>query len=41
MYTKFYDNTIETKFIKQLVANTNVPFISTWKTGDFAIRGMI
>lgn len=41
MYTKFYDNTIETKFIKQLVSNTNVPFISTWKPGDFAIRGMI
>lgn len=40
MYTKFYDNTIITKFIKQLVAKTNVPFISTWKPGDFAIRGM-
>ena len=41
MYTKFYDNTLETKFIKQLVANTNVPFISVWKPGDFAIRGMM
>ena len=40
MYTKFYDNTIVTKFIKQLVAKTNVPFISTWKPGDFAIKGM-
>ena len=39
MYTKFYDNTIITKFIKELVAKTNVPFISTWKPGDFAIRG--
>ena len=38
MYTRFYDNTIETKFIKQLVATTNVPLISTWKDGDFAIR---
>ena len=25
---------------KELVARTNVPFISTWKPGDFAIRGM-
>ena len=40
MYTRFYDNTIETKFIKQLVATTNVPFISTWNDGEFAIRGM-
>jgi hypothetical protein len=40
MYTKFYDNTIVTKFVKELVARTNVPFISTWKPGDFAIRGM-
>ena len=40
-YTKFNDITIQTKFIKQLVANTNVPFISTWKPGDFAIRGMM
>jgi hypothetical protein len=41
MYTKFYDNTLTTKFIKALVAKTNVPFISTWKPGDFAIRGML
>ena len=41
MYTKFYDNTIITKFVKELVAKTNVPFISTWKPGDFAIRGML
>lgn len=41
MYTKFHDDTIETKFVKQLVANTNVPFISTWKPGDFAICGML
>lgn len=41
MYTRFNDNTIETKFVKQLVANTQVPFISTWKPGDFAIRGMM
>lgn len=41
MYTKFYDNTITTKFIKNLVSKTNVPFISTWKPGDFAIRGML
>lgn len=40
MYTKFYDNTIITKFIKELVAKTNVPFISTWKPGGFAIKGM-
>lgn len=39
MYTKFYDNTLTTKFIKELVAKTNVPFINTWKPGDFAIRG--
>ena len=41
MYTKFYDNTIITKFVKELVSKTNVPFISTWKPGDFAIRGML
>ena len=41
MYTRFNDNTIETKFIKQLVAKTQVPFISTWKPGDFAVRGMV
>jgi hypothetical protein len=41
MYTKFYDNTITTKFIKNLVSKTNVPFISTWKPGDFVIRGML
>ena len=40
-YVKFYDDTIETKFVKQLVANTYVPFISTWKPGDFAVRGMM
>lgn len=40
MPTKFYENTLTTKFIKQLVATTNVPLISTWKPGDFAIRGM-
>lgn len=41
MYTRFNDNTIETKFVKQLVAKTQVPFISTWKPGDFAVRGML
>ena len=41
MYTRFNDNTIETKFIKQLVAKTQVPSISTWKPGDFAVRGMM
>ena len=40
MYVKFYDNNITTKFVKELVAKTKVPFISTWKPGDFAIRGM-
>ena len=41
MYTRFNDNTIETKFVKQLVAKTQVPSISTWKPGDFAVRGMM
>lgn len=41
MFTRFNDNTVETKFIKNLVANTQVPFISTWKPNDFAIRGMM
>lgn len=40
-YVKFYDDTIETKFIKQLVASTYVPFISTWKPGDFVVRDMM
>jgi hypothetical protein len=40
MYTKFYDNTLTTKFVKELVAKTNVPLISTWRPGDFAVKGM-
>ena len=38
---KFYDNNIIAKFVKELMAKTKVPFISTWKPGDFAIRGML
>lgn len=40
MYTRFYDNTIETKFIKALIATTYVPLVNTWTSGNFVIKGL-
>lgn len=39
MYTKFYDDTIVTRFIKYLLATTYVPLVRVWKPKDFAIKG--
>lgn len=39
MYTKFYDDTIVTRFIKYLLATTYVPLVRVWKPEDFAIKG--
>ena len=39
MYTKFYDDTIVTRFIKYLLATTYVPLVRVWKPKDFAIQG--
>ena len=40
MLTKFYSNTIKTKFIKNLIASTYIPIVGAWKPGDFVVEGM-
>lgn len=40
MLTKFYENTIVTKFIKHLVAANYTPLVNTWLPGQFAIEGL-
>lgn len=36
MYTKFYDDTVVTRFIKYLLSDTYTPLIKVWKEGSFA-----
>lgn len=40
MYTKFYSNTILTKYIKGLISNTPLPLIDTVRDGDYIIKGV-
>lgn len=39
MYTRFYDDTIITRFIKYLLANTYTPLVRVWNPGTFTIAG--
>ena len=39
MYTRFYDDTIVTRFIKYLLANTYTPLVRVWNPGGFALSG--
>ena len=38
MYTKFYENTMITQFIKNVLSNTYIPMIKVWKPGDTAVK---
>lgn len=38
MFQKFFTNTIESKFIKQLLATTPLPIYRTIKYGDFMLK---
>ena len=40
MLNKFYSYTLKTKFIKNLIASTNIPIVSSWKPGDFVVEGL-
>ena len=39
MFTKFNDNTIETKFIQNLLASSNIPTHTIWKPNQFVSKG--
>ena len=39
MFTKFNDNTIETKFIQNLLASSNIPTHTIWKQNQFVSEG--
>lgn len=41
MYTRFYDNTAVTMFIKALLSQTNIPLVHVWNPGDFVIKDMV
>lgn len=38
MYTKFYDNSIVSQFIKELLSTTPVPLVKVWKRGEKAYK---
>lgn len=40
MFQKFYESTIECKFIKSLLYNVNLPLLNTVSSGDLMIEGM-
>ena len=39
MFTKFHSNTIETKFIQNLINSTNIPLSNVWHTKKFVVVG--
>ena len=40
MYTRFYTDTIVTRFIKSFIANTYIPQVNVWKPGKFVMEGL-
>lgn len=38
---RFHDNTIITKFVKNLIATTNIPTVDTWRSGDKVYSGCV
>ena len=38
MYTRFYDDTIVTRFIKYFLANTYTPLVRVWNPGQFTMQ---
>lgn len=40
MRQKFYENTIQSKFIKALLSNFYIPIVTTIKPGDYLIKGI-
>lgn len=40
MYTRFNTDTVVTRFIKSLLANTNIPLVKVWNPGDYCIEGL-
>lgn len=41
MYTRFYDDTVITRFIKALLAYSYIPLVRVWNPGDFVMRNVI